>query len=132
MSIYLVLLCYAIWGIGWGLLCLAIAKEKKINPGLWSLLGFLFSIITFFIIIYISGNGENTSVCPVCNHKVGWKDRYCSNCGELLKGQKNENYNNTFCSNCGKEIKNGYKFCPNCGRLLTQLKSYDFKTTHTE
>ena len=129
MSLYLFLLCYVIWGIGWGLLCLAIAREKNKNPGLWLLLGILFSIITFFILIYISGNGENASVCPACNNEVGWKDRFCSNCGELLKGTQVENFIDKYCSNCGKKIKAEQKFCPSCGRLLVQLKSIDFKTT---
>lgn len=129
MSLYLFLLCYTIWGIGWGLLCLAIAREKMMNPELWLLLGFLFSIITFFILIRSPGKVEDTSVCQVCNHIVSWKDRYCFNCGELLEGKKVENFKSNFCSNCGKKIESEYKFCPNCGKLLIPLKSFDFKTT---
>ena len=129
MSLYLFLLCYLIWGGGWGSLCLVVAKEKNKNPRLWLLLGVLFSIITFFILIYILGNGENSSICPACNHEVGWKDRFCSNCGELLKGTKVENFKNNYCSNCGRKIKIEQKFCSNCGKLLIPLKSIDFKTT---
>lgn len=131
MSLFVFLLCYIIWGSGWGLLCLVIARDKNKNPGLWLLLGFLFSIVSFFIVIGISSNEENTSDCPVCNYKVGWKDRYCSNCGELLRGTQVENFKNNYCNNCGKKIKIEHKFCPNCGRLLIPLKSFDFKTTGT-
>ena len=53
----------------------------------------------------IPSSEENTSGCPICNHKVGWKDRYCSNCGELLKGAQIENFKNNYCTNCGKKIK---------------------------
>ena len=128
MSLIVFLLCFGIWGIGWGLLCLVVAREKNKNPGLWLLLGFLLSIVSFFILMNIPSSEENTSGCPICNHKVGWKDRYCSNCGELLKGAQIENFKNNYCTNCGKKIKIEYKFCPNCGRLLIPLKSFDFKT----
>ena len=130
MHFLLFLQLYIIWGIGWGLFCLSVAKEKEKNPQLWFVLGILFSIITFIVLMNIPGediNQENASVCPFCKHKVGRNIKYCSECGELLKGLKTKNFTTNFCGHCGKEIKKEYKCCPNCGRLLIPLKSFHLK-----
>ena len=132
MSLLILLELYIIWGIAWGLFCLSIAKEKEKNSQLWLTLGVLFNIIAFIILMNIPVENEiqaEKSSCPFCKHIVGRKDRYCSECGELLKGTKTDNVTANFCSHCGKGIKKEYKFCTNCGRLLIPLKSFNLKMT---
>ena len=97
MSLYLLILLYVIWGIGWGLLCLGVAKVKNKNPQLWLLLGFLFSIIAFlFLIRKTEEEEENSFICPSCGHEINSTDKYCPNCGELLEEEKNENIPTKF------------------------------------
>ena len=130
MDFLLFLQLYTLWGIGWGLFCFSIAKEKNKIPQLWFVLGFLFSIISCIVLTNITSeteNQENTSVCSFCNNKVGREDLYCADCGESLKGLKIENFTNNFCSHCGKEIKKEYKCCPNCGKMFFPLKAYYLK-----
>ena len=130
MNTVMFLEIYLIWGIAWGLLCLLVAKENNKNPQLWFTLGVLFNVITFIMLMNLPVDNdfqENKSICSFCKHKVGRKDRYCSECGELLKGLQTENFTNNFCIHCGKGIKKEYKFCPNCGRLLIPLKSFQPK-----
>lgn len=132
MDLIIVFEIYIIWGIGWGLLCLSIAKDKEKNPKLWLVLGILFNVITFIILMNLPrGNEimEKTYSCPFCKHNIRRRDKYCSECGEVLKGVKTENFSNKFCSHCGKGIKKEYKFCTNCGRLLIPLKSFNLKMT---
>lgn len=82
--------------MGWGLLCLGIAKEKHKSPQLWLLFGFLFSIVAFLLLIKRSGNEEKTFICPSCGYSINGNDKYCSNCGELLEEEKDENIPTKF------------------------------------
>ena len=130
MDLILVLEIYLIWGIGWGLLCLSVAKDKEKNPRLWLVFGILFNVITFIILMNLPhGNEIKGKIynCPFCKHDVRRRDNYCSECGEVLKGIKTENFSTNFCSHCGKGIKKDYKFCTSCGRLLVPLKSFQLK-----
>ncbi len=96
MSIYLFMLLYIIWGMGWGLLCLGIAKEKNKNPRLWLILGFLFSIVAFLFLIKRPSDEEKPFICPSCGYSINGNDKYCSNCGELLEEEKDENIPTKF------------------------------------
>lgn len=128
--ILLLIQFYIIWGIGWGLFCLSIAKAKNKTPQLWLVLGIFFSVIAFIVLMNLPGKIEyqkNEPICPFCNHKVGRNDKYCYECGELLKGTQIANFKNNYCSHCGKGLQIEYKFCPNCGRLLLPSKSHHLK-----
>ena len=96
-------------------LCIAVyvyrdAKDRGMNPVLWTLIVFLApSWIGFVIYMLVRGSYSNLK-CPRCGGAVQEQFAVCPGCGSRLKAA---------CGNCGASVEGGWNVCPYCGASLS-------------
>lgn len=89
------------------------AKNRGMNPVLWTLIVFLApSWIGFMIYMIVRGSYSNLK-CPRCKAEVQEGYRVCPECGKVLKAS---------CGKCGASVEEGWKTCPYCAEPLAWEK----------
>ena len=84
------------------------ARERGMDPGLWTLAAVL---VPYFIgfIAYLIVRQSRRVVCPGCGARSTDGARYCPACGRPLKAS---------CPDCRQPVEAGARFCPGCGTAL--------------
>ena len=57
---------------------------------------------------------DNSLLCPCCSAKNSRENRFCTMCGQKLKGQEET----VRCPNCGIQLPADARFCEECGTKL--------------
>jgi hypothetical protein len=106
----------AVLGVGFVFLLITIgiyvyrdARERGMDPGLWTLAAVL---VPYFIgfIAYLIVRQSRRVVCPGCGARSTDSARFCPACGRPLKAS---------CPSCKLPVEGGARFCPGCGVALT-------------
>jgi hypothetical protein len=84
------------------------ARERGMDPGLWTLVAVL---VPYFIgfIAYLIVRGSRRVVCVGCGTRSVDSARFCPSCGRPLKAS---------CPGCQLPVEAGARFCPSCGVAL--------------
>ena len=84
------------------------ARERGMDPGLWTLVAVL---VPYFIgfIAYLIVRQSRRVVCPSCGARAVDSARFCPSCGHSLKAS---------CPSCKLPVEGGARFCPACGAAL--------------
>jgi len=78
--------------------------------------------IGFIIRMSVGPLTEYKKVCKKCGHESNKGEKYCTECGSIMKLKKIIRYK--ICRN-GHKIEDEhdvYKFCPKCGEILKEEK----------
>lgn len=84
------------------------AKQSRMNPLLWPLLGLVWSILAVFLFLIIrSFVRQRCDACGTWQKKAS----YCLACGKKFY---------VTCPACGEECDRGSSYCPKCGTALPE------------
>lgn len=87
------------------------AKQRNMNPALWTLLA-VFAPGFIGLIIYLVARADRTPlVCPNCGYSVNEGFSVCPECGFSLKNK---------CPRCAMPLEYDWNVCPNCSNPVPQ------------
>ncbi|MCM1365183.1 MAG: zinc ribbon domain-containing protein [Faecalibacterium sp.] len=89
------------------------AKQRGMNPALWTLLAVLAPGFIGFIIYLIARNENSSLHCPSCGKNVRYNFSVCPYCGTSLKAK---------CDRCSFVLEPGWETCPNCAEPIPPEK----------
>ena len=87
------------------------AKERHINPVLWTVIAVLAPGFIGFIIYLIARNDHPALSCPKCGHGISESFAVCPSCGYSLKNN---------CPFCGRPLEPDWNICPNCSNPIPE------------
>jgi hypothetical protein len=84
------------------------ARERGMDPLLWTLVAVLVPYFVGFI-VYLIVRQSRRVACPSCGTRAVETARFCPDCGHPLKAS---------CPSCELPVDGGARFCPGCGAAL--------------
>ncbi len=87
------------------------AKERHMNPVLWTVIAVLAPGFIGFIIYLIARNDHPALSCPKCGHGISESFAVCPSCGYSLKNN---------CPFCGRPLEPDWNICPNCSNPIPE------------
>ncbi len=94
--------------IGIGVYVYRDARERGMEPVLWTLVAML---IPYFVglVVYLIVRQSRATTCAQCGRGVPADAAFCLHCGASLQ---------VGCPACGRPVAAGAAFCPSCGTRL--------------
>ena len=90
------------------------AKQRNMDPLVWTLIAVLIPGGIIGIIIYLVGRDDNYTLrCYACKTAVEERTVTCPGCGAKLR---------YTCPECGKIVERTWKLCPDCGAVTDRLQ----------
>lgn len=87
------------------------ARERHMNPVLWTVIAVLAPGFIGFIIYLIARNDHPALSCPKCGHGISESFAVCPSCGYSLKNN---------CPFCGRPLEPDWNICPNCSNPIPE------------
>lgn len=122
-------------GFGWVLAAVGVgvhAMDHDRSPFLWGILTMLTGLIGVAIYAVVMGTQlddpnreDDVLVCPNCSARHPKEPKFCSECGEALKGEAAaptasvlRSGAEAFCGNCHSQVEIDAEECPSCGSIF--------------